>query len=52
VTFVIADGRSNWLKGLVLTLAYFILGASYFYHAEPPQYGLSVGRCTLNQVYP
>ena len=41
VTFVISDGRSNWLKGLVLTLAYFILGASFFCHAEPPQYGLA-----------
>mmetsp|Transcript_39710 Transcript_39710/g.98273 ORF Transcript_39710/g.98273 Transcript_39710/m.98273 type:complete len:106 (+) Transcript_39710:1-318(+) len=41
VTFVISDGRSNWLKGLVLTLAYIILAASYFCHAEPPQNGLS-----------
>jgi hypothetical protein len=32
---------SPWLKGLVLTLAYFILSASFFCHAEPPQYGLS-----------
>lgn len=41
VTFVIADGRANWLKGLTLTLAYIILSASYFCHAEPPQKGLS-----------
>jgi len=41
VTFVIADGRANWLKGLILTFTYLILSASYYCHAEPPQKGLS-----------
>ena len=41
VTFCIRDGKANWLKGLTLILAYVILAASFFFHAEPPAEGLA-----------
>ncbi|CAL6328465.1 unnamed protein product [Bathycoccus prasinos] len=41
VTFCIRDGKGNWLKGLTLILAYAILAASFFFHAEPPAEGLA-----------
>ena len=41
VTFVVRDGKGNWLKGLTLTLAYAILAASFYFHAEPPSRGLA-----------
>ena len=41
VTFCIRDGKGNWLKGLTLILAYVILAASFFFHAEPPAEGLA-----------
>jgi Ca2+/H+ antiporter len=28
----VQDGRSNWLKGLTLILAYLLLSASFFFH--------------------
>ena len=31
-----ADGRSNWLKGLVLVAAYVVLAAAFFFHEDPP----------------
>ena len=35
-TTVMADGRSNWLKGLVLVAAYLVLAAAFFFHEDPP----------------
>mmetsp|Transcript_25278 Transcript_25278/g.83029 ORF Transcript_25278/g.83029 Transcript_25278/m.83029 type:complete len:378 (-) Transcript_25278:48-1181(-) len=40
VIFVIKDGRSNWLAGLTLVLAYFILSAAFYCHREHPEKGL------------
>lgn len=28
------DGQSNWLKGLTLILAYFVVAASFFFHKD------------------
>ena len=39
VAFVCQDGRSNWLKGLVLILAYILLSASFFFHKDPALIG-------------
>ena len=41
VAFVCQDGRSNWLKGLVLILAYILLAASFFFHKDPALIGRS-----------
>ena len=35
-TTIMADGRSNWLKGLVLVAAYVVLAAAFFFHEDPP----------------
>lgn len=32
VAFVSQDGKSNWLKGLTLVLAYVLMSASFFFH--------------------
>lgn len=34
-TTIMADGRSHWLKGLVLVSAYVVLAAAFFFHADP-----------------
>ena len=34
VAFVSQDGKSNWLKGLTLVLAYVLLSASFFFHVD------------------
>ena len=34
VVIVIMDGESNWLKGLTLAIAYFVVSASFFYHQD------------------
>jgi Ca2+:H+ antiporter len=34
VSFVVQDGQSNWLKGLTLILAYFVVAASFFFHKD------------------
>jgi len=34
VAFMVADGNSNWLKGVCLTVAYVILACSYFFHRD------------------
>ena len=34
VAVVSQDGKSNWLKGLTLVLAYILLSASFFFHAD------------------
>lgn len=34
VAFVSQDGKSNWLKGLTLVLAYVLLSASFFFHKD------------------
>lgn len=34
VSFVVADGQSNWLKGLTLILAYAVVSASFFFHKD------------------
>lgn len=39
VAFVCQDGKSNWLKGLTLILAYVLLGASFFFHKDPDLIG-------------
>merc|ERR1712216_1079196 len=39
VAFACQDGRSNWLKGLVLILAYILLSASFFFHKDPALIG-------------
>jgi len=35
-TSILADGKSNWLKGLVLVVAYAVLAAAFFFHTDPP----------------
>lgn len=32
VAFISQDGKSNWLKGLTLVLAYVLMSASFFFH--------------------
>jgi len=34
VSFVVADGQSNWLKGLTLILAYAVVSAFFFFHKD------------------
>jgi len=35
-TSIMADGRSNWLKGVVLIAAYVVLAAAFYFHQDPP----------------
>ena len=46
VGFVCQDGKSNWLKGLVLILAYLLLSASFFFHKDPDLAGRSANTAT------
>eukprot|EP00227_Mantoniella_beaufortii_P012769 CAMPEP_0197582066 /NCGR_PEP_ID=MMETSP1326-20131121/5391_1 /TAXON_ID=1155430 /ORGANISM="Genus nov. species nov., Strain RCC2288" /LENGTH=434 /DNA_ID=CAMNT_0043146083 /DNA_START=258 /DNA_END=1562 /DNA_ORIENTATION=- len=46
VAFVCQDGRSNWLKGLTLILAYLLLAASFFFHKDPDLMGRSANTAT------
>ncbi|KAI7824012.1 calcium/proton exchanger [Kickxella alabastrina] len=34
VNYVIGDGRTNWLEGLILLIAYFIIGVAYFLYPK------------------
>jgi Ca2+:H+ antiporter len=34
VSFIIQSGESNWLLGYMLLVAYFIVGAGFWYHAD------------------
>ncbi|KAJ2706407.1 hypothetical protein H4R19_005016 [Coemansia spiralis] len=34
VNYIIGDGRTNWLEGLVLILAYVIIGVAYFLYPK------------------
>ncbi|KAJ2358432.1 hypothetical protein IWW50_001617 [Coemansia erecta] len=34
VNYIIGDGRTNWLEGLVLIIAYSIIGVSYFLYPK------------------
>ncbi|GAQ81171.1 sodium/calcium exchanger protein [Klebsormidium nitens] len=34
VVFLLQDGTSNWLKGLLLVFCYLIIGASFFVHQD------------------
>lgn len=37
VNYVVADGKSNWLEGLVLMILYVIIGTTvYFYAGSEP----------------
>mmetsp|Transcript_1901 Transcript_1901/g.5069 ORF Transcript_1901/g.5069 Transcript_1901/m.5069 type:complete len:311 (-) Transcript_1901:137-1069(-) len=33
---VVSDGRSHWLKGVVLVAAYAVLAAAFWFHVDPP----------------
>lgn len=35
-TTIAADGRSHWLKGLVLLAAYLVIAAAFFFHEDRP----------------
>jgi len=35
-TSIMSDGKSNWLKGLVLVAAYAVLACAFFFHVDPP----------------
>jgi Ca2+:H+ antiporter len=35
VAIVLTDGRSHWLKGIVLIFAYLMIAASFWAHADP-----------------
>lgn len=35
VTFMLQEGKSNYLKGLMLILCYLIVAASFFVHVDP-----------------
>jgi|AntAceMinimDraft_1070359.scaffolds.fasta_scaffold10521_1 Ca2+:H+ antiporter len=50
VAFVCQDGKSNWLKGLVLILAYLLLSASFFFHKDPDLAGRSANTATTQFV--
>ncbi|KAJ1647006.1 hypothetical protein J3B02_000449 [Coemansia erecta] len=34
VNYIIGDGRTNWLEGLMLLMAYFIIGVAYFLYPK------------------
>ena len=34
VILCVIDGKSNWLKGLTLVLAYVVLSASFYFHKD------------------
>ncbi|KAJ2498439.1 Vacuolar membrane antiporter with Ca2+/H+ and K+/H+ exchange activity protein, partial [Coemansia sp. RSA 1836] len=34
VNYIIGDGRTNWLEGLVLLVAYIIIGVAYFLYPK------------------
>lgn len=36
VTFMCLEGSANYFKGVMLVLCYFIVGASFFVHVDPP----------------
>jgi len=46
VAFVCQDGKSNWLKGLTLILAYILLSASFFFHKDPDLIGRTATTAT------
>lgn len=35
VSVVLMDGQSHWLKGAILVMAYFMIAASFWAHADP-----------------
>eukprot|EP00442_Polarella_glacialis_P009911 CAMPEP_0115090796 /NCGR_PEP_ID=MMETSP0227-20121206/25674_1 /TAXON_ID=89957 /ORGANISM="Polarella glacialis, Strain CCMP 1383" /LENGTH=480 /DNA_ID=CAMNT_0002482073 /DNA_START=151 /DNA_END=1593 /DNA_ORIENTATION=+ len=35
IGIVLMDGKSNWLKGALLLMAYLIIGAAFWAHADP-----------------
>jgi len=35
IAIVLMDGKANWLKGAILLLAYLIIGAGFWAHADP-----------------
>ena len=37
VSVLIQKGKSNWLSGLMLLVAYFIVSAGYFVHVNEPE---------------
>ncbi|KAJ7964642.1 Vacuolar cation/proton exchanger [Quillaja saponaria] len=53
VTFMLQDGTSNYLKGLMLILCYLIVAASFFVHMDPSRMDPSlVGIVVLQRVNP
>eukprot|EP01100_Stratorugosa_tubuloviscum_P003421 TRINITY_DN182_c1_g1_i1.p1 TRINITY_DN182_c1_g1~~TRINITY_DN182_c1_g1_i1.p1 ORF type:complete len:474 (-),score=177.30 TRINITY_DN182_c1_g1_i1:1000-2397(-) len=40
VAFLVSDGKSHWLEGCVLLLAYIIIGIAFFYHDEFSKFDL------------
>ena len=36
VTALVQDGKANWLKGVMLVMAYLILAGAYWTHEDPP----------------
>lgn len=32
------DGESNWLKGMTLTVAYFVMSLAFLYHEDVPNH--------------
>lgn len=36
VAFMLLEGTANYFKGVMLVLCYFIVGASFFVHVDPP----------------
>jgi Ca2+:H+ antiporter len=36
VTIIVVDGKSTWIEGFMLVMAYFIVGAAYWYDSVDP----------------
>lgn len=36
VAFMLLEGTANYFKGVMLVLCYFVVGASFFVHVDPP----------------
>ncbi|KAJ1953344.1 Vacuolar membrane antiporter with Ca2+/H+ and K+/H+ exchange activity protein [Dipsacomyces acuminosporus] len=34
VNYIIGDGRTNWLEGMILIVAYIIIGVAYFLYPK------------------
>jgi Ca2+:H+ antiporter len=53
VTYVIQDGRSNWLEGMVLIMLYVIIGTiAWFYPGNDVAGELYGGICRTKQLHP